>query len=90
LAKTGERCKNMLKIISSKNEGEIYGLATKLKPKEVGSFLDCEISEAQMHAENISILKWDKPVEKKESDINRKEIYDSTHQFFISENSMYL
>jgi hypothetical protein len=46
----------MLKIISSKNEGEIYGLATKLKPKEVGSFLDCEISEAQMHAENISIF----------------------------------
>lgn len=48
----------MLKVISSKNESEIYSLAKKEKDKAkiISGFLDCEISDAQSNAENVSIF----------------------------------
>lgn len=53
----------MLKIISSKNESEIYNLARREKESfekksdlKVGNFIDCEIDEAVVNSENISIF----------------------------------
>lgn len=48
----------MLKIISSKNESEVYKLARaeKEKAKFLSPFLDCNISDATVNAENISIF----------------------------------
>ncbi len=53
----GERC-SMLKIISSKNDSEIYALARKEKDKAkvASSFLDCDIEDSLTNAENISIF----------------------------------
>lgn len=76
------------------HESKLFLIGTESKFKnlilDIMNNSDFAQSKENPYAENISILKWDKPVEKKESDINRKEIYDSTHQFFISENSLYL
>lgn len=48
----------MIKIIASKNEGEVYTLANKEKNKLKisSSFLDLDISEASVKAQDISIF----------------------------------
>lgn len=48
----------MLKIISSKNDSEVYGLLRreKEKAKIFVNFSDCDLSDSQVLAENISIF----------------------------------
>lgn len=48
----------MLKVISSKNDGDIYSLSKqeKTKAKINSSFIEADLFEAVVHAENISIF----------------------------------
>ncbi len=80
----------MLKIISSKNESEIYNLAGKEKTKAKFStkFLDCSLEDAIVRAEDVSIFG------DKESfliRVNRKEEVEniSTKLLEILENSQH-
>ena len=48
----------MLRIISSKNESEIYSLSKKekIKAKFASNFLDCSLEEAESRAQDVSIF----------------------------------
>jgi hypothetical protein len=46
----------MLKILSCKNEGELYRLIHKERSKEFGSVSDCSLEDAVAISENISIF----------------------------------
>jgi len=83
----------MLKIISSKNEGEIYTLARqeKAKVKINSSFIDCSSEEATQNAENISIfgdvdayfIKIDRDGQLESLDKKFFEILESSSHFFV-------
>jgi internalin A len=76
------------------HESKLFLIGTESKSKDL--ILDAltnryfALKTENLSAESISIFKWDKPLEKKESDNSGKDVYNTTHQFLISDNSLYL